>query len=218
MRNLRKKGQITNNLGLLVLASIMFVVIIVIVVVGANVTTTLKDNVGRSTLEVDNESDSVNLLWVNNTNMTLDNTDATVQTVYSCNDSTTISADNYTVFSALGIIQIDDNSTAQIGQNNMTCVNYTFLDVYVMGATNYTVFGEEGKILGLINGTTVNDSDAMCVNYSYLERNAAFNVSGQGEVGLSTFGDYFGVIATIIILVIIVGLLIGVIVLFQRSR
>lgn len=180
-----KKAQISSNINLLTFASIVFVVLVIIVTVGSIVATNLKENIGRDAIPVVNESDAANLLWGNNTNMTLDHTEVNVLSVYNCSvgdDFTTIHPINYTVFSDEGIIQCDTNNTLDDGAN----------------------------------GTFPVDGDAVCVNYTYLDWNSAFNVSVQGEEGLLTFGDFFGVIAIIIVLVVIVGLLLGVIMLFRR--
>lgn len=177
-----KKAQISSNINLLTFAAIVFVVLVIIVTVGAIVATNLKENIGRDSNSVVNESDGTNLLWGNNTNMTLDHIEVTVSSVYNCSvgsDFTTVGAGNYTVFSSVGKIQCDYNSS-------------------------------------VVNSSFPHDGNAVCVNYTYLDRNSAYNVSVQGEQGLLTFSDFFGVIAIIIVLVIIVGLLLGVVMMFRR--
>lgn len=177
MKKLIKKGQITSNLNLLVLGAVLFVVTIVVITVGAQITTTLRDNIDRGRVAVDNESDAVNLLWGNNTNMTLDFDEVSVTALYNCTGSAIISTGNYTVFSSLGIIQGDSNSS----------------------------------------DTQPHDGNPVCVNYTYLNDPMAYNVSDTGGKGILTFSDYFSVLTTIIVLVVIVTLLIGVIALFQRK-
>jgi len=185
-----KKAQIGSNINLLTFASVMFVILVIIITVGAIVATNLKTNIGRDSISVLNESDGTNLLWGNNTNMTLDHTEVTVSAVYNCSaadgaaEHTTIGSGNYTVFSTEGIILCLTNQTEVTGAN----------------------------------GTFPVDGNPVCVNYTYLERNAAYNVSAQGETGLLIFSDFFGVIAIVIILVVIVGLLFGVILIFSRRR
>ncbi len=102
---------------------------------------------------------------------------------------------------------VEVSSVANCSGSNITTIDPSF----------YTVLSELGLIQADSNDTfTPRDGDAVCVNYTYADRNAAFNVSEAGEAGLLTFSDFFGVIAIIIVLVVIVGLLLGVILLFQR--
>ena len=109
---------------------------------------------------VANESDAVNLVWYNATNMTLDHLDVSVSAVYNCTPGSgdeTIPSSNYTVFSSLGKIQCDDNVTDTM----IVCVNYSYLDedaVY-----NLTYKGEQGQVkfanwlptIGLVLGAII---------------------------------------------------------------
>lgn len=136
---------------------------IVIAAIVTNVISDVRTSHSRPSTSIVNESDAVNLLWGNNTNMTLDFGKVTVSAVYNCSDGadfTTINPGNYTVFSALGYIQCDINSTFP-ADGNAVCVNYTFLrddEVY-----NITTKGLKGQLsfsnwfptIGLVLGAIV---------------------------------------------------------------
>jgi hypothetical protein len=84
------------------------------------------------------------------------------------------------------------------GMNNLIFASITFVVLVVV-----LVIGSQ--IVTTIKGTQTADT-------------SAYNVSAKGEAGFKTFGDYLTIIATIIILVVIVGLLIGVIALFATRK
>ncbi len=86
----------------------------------------------------------------------------------------------------------------------------------ILDSTHYTLLNP-GTITSQVNITNTSLADGTYFfNYTYLERNSAFNTSISGEQSFVTFGDFLGVIAIVIVLVVIVGLLLGVIALFTR--
>jgi len=110
--------------------AVIIAVGIIVLSVSASVVQELRDDYTRPSATVINESDAVNLVWGNNTNMSLDYGKVTVSAVYNCTDSPTIGTGNYTVFSTEGKIQCDTNSSAANNlpvDDDLICVNYTYL-------------------------------------------------------------------------------------------
>ncbi len=87
----------------------------------------------------------------------------------------------------------------------------------IMGNINALIFGSISFVV-LVVVLTIGAQVNQTVGDSQTEGTAARNVSDQGGEAFQTFGDFLGVIAIVIILVVIVGLLLGVIALFARSR
>ncbi len=87
----------------------------------------------------------------------------------------------------------------------------------IMGNINALIFGSISFVV-LVVVLTIGAQVTQTVGDSQTTNSSAANVSDQGLAAFQTFGDFLGVIAIVIILVVIVGLLLGVIALFARSR
>ena len=87
----------------------------------------------------------------------------------------------------------------------------------ILGNINALIFGSIAFVV-LVVVLVIGAQIVQTVGDTQTDGTAASNVSDKGGDAFNTFGDYLGVIATVIILVVIVGLLIGVIALFARSR
>jgi len=87
----------------------------------------------------------------------------------------------------------------------------------VLGNLNALIFGSIAFVV-LVVVLVIGAQITQTVGDTQAVGTAARNVSDKGGTAFQTFGDYLSVIATIIILVVIVGLLIGVIAVFARAR
>ena len=87
----------------------------------------------------------------------------------------------------------------------------------IMGNINALIFGSISFVV-LVVVLTIGAQVTQVVGDAQTVNSSAANVSSQGGQAFQTFGDFLGVIAIVIILVVIVGLLLGVIALFARSR
>ena len=115
---------------------------IMILSVATTIIGDIRESHPRPGVAIDNESDAVNLIWGNNTNMTLDNHEVSVAVVINCSNGAIIPTTNYTVYSTAGQIQCDDNSTTHDGTE--ICINYSYLSTD--SVYNLTIKGEQGTI------------------------------------------------------------------------
>jgi len=119
----------------------------------------------ESSTTVTNESDATNLVWGNNTNMTLDNDDVvSLVNLYRCNDSVVIGSGNYTLFALEGKIQCDFNDSIYAPDTSPICVNYTY-GTTSLGSGNYTVNYQEGSIN--LTGSVYYNNTGYQVNYTH---------------------------------------------------
>ena len=103
----------------------------------------VRDSHDRLGVPIGNESDAVNLIWGNSTLMSLDNQDVSVTVLYNCTGSGIISPTNYTVFSADGQIQCNNNDSSAPDGTEM-CVNYSYLSADTV--YNLSNKGEQGTL------------------------------------------------------------------------
>lgn len=136
--------------------AITFGIGVIVLAIAASIVSDVKDDIDRPSQAVVNESDAVNLLWTNVTNMTLDNNEVTVTTVYNCSGD--------------GII----------------------------AAASYTVYSTDGKIYCKNNDTSAPDGTAMCINYTYLADNEAYNITVKGGQGQLNFSNWFATIGLVL--------------------
>lgn len=150
------------------------VTIAIIVMLGATLAIAITDfrgNIDTSSSSVVNESDGTNLIWGNNTDMTVDfvGVGISVSSISNCSggDYSQVSPDNYTVTSSTGTIQCNTNSSW---------------------------FPKDG--------------DAMCINYSYIPMDSAYNISSNGLGGIKNSTEYIDTTGTIIGIAILIGVVV----------
>ena len=116
---------------------------IMILSVATTIIGDIRESHPRPGVAIDNESDAVNLIWGNNTNMTLDNQEVSVAVIINCSNGGIISPTVYTVYSFAGQIQCNDNDSSTPDGTEM-CVNYSYLSTD--SVYNLTIKGEQGTI------------------------------------------------------------------------
>lgn len=84
--------------------------------------------------------------------------------------------------------------------------------------TDYAFTGSGTAAYAITVNNTVRYNGTYYLDYTYPDRSAAINTSTQGNESFSLFGDYLSIIATIIILVVVVGIMMGVIYIFAKRK
>ena len=140
--------------------AITFGIGVITLAITASIVGDIKTSYSKPSQTQINESDAVNLLWGNNTNMTLDHNEASVLSVYNCSGGTTIDSGSYTVYFDTGKIQCDTNSTVSQDSTPM-CVNYSYLvddepyNITVSGGKGQLNFSNWFTTIGLVLGAVV---------------------------------------------------------------
>ncbi len=127
-----------HNLGIILTLFIMLILGLVLL----TSTSDTIDLITQSQVQT-NESDAVNLLWVNGTNMTLDYGNVSVSEVRNCTDATVIASTDYTVYATVGRIQANVRGNESHGgaiDNTAVCVDYSYTPAdYIANSTTRTL-------------------------------------------------------------------------------